>query len=103
MSVTPEQRAEWRRLAEEATPRVLGVAARTAIPALLDYVERLEAALASAPTCRSCRGTGVYRYPCGRCGDSTYDHACNDDEEPCGACQEYRRARAALDGDTPCP
>jgi hypothetical protein len=32
--------------------------------------------------CR-CRGKGVYTRDCTLCGDSTFDHVCNDEERPC--------------------
>lgn len=42
----------------------------------------LNACRLAASLCR-CRGSGVYVKDCTRCGDSTDDHACNDEERPC--------------------
>lgn len=42
-----------------------------------------------------CRGTGVYTRDCTLCGDSTYDHMCNDEERPCEL-PSCVAARAAL-------
>lgn len=48
--------------------------------------------------CRRCGGMGTVVIPCSFCGDSTYDHECNDEMAPCdvcdgtGMCADARRA-----------
>lgn len=46
----------------------------------------------------SCRGTGMRRRPCSMCGDSTYDHYCDDDDIPCEVkwCVASRAAHSEL-------
>lgn len=57
--------------------------------------ELLAVAEASAKDCR-CRGTGSYERACTLCGDSTYDHNCNDETRPCtdAVCIQRRTAIA---------
>lgn len=44
--------------------------------------ELLAACEAASKLCH-CRGKGVYTKSCSMCGDSTFDHVCDDDEVPC--------------------
>ena len=62
-----------------------------AVNAHVALVEALERAM---QMCR-CSGTGKYTRRCTLCGDSTFDHECNDEERACErtACVA---ARAAL-------
>lgn len=39
--------------------------------------------------CRKCMGTGRVEHGCSLCGDSTYDHDCNDWSETCGKCSGF--------------
>ena len=49
-----------------------------------EEVRRLRTLLAAAVTmCPLCHGTGVWHTSCSMCGDSTYDHNCDDSEEVC--------------------
>jgi hypothetical protein len=48
-------------------------------PEVAELVEALERAV---KTCR-CRGTGEYETDCSYCGDSTFDHECNDSTRAC--------------------
>lgn len=56
---------------------------------------RLRAALEAAVRLCRCRGTGKCTIDCTLCGDSTYDHMCNDRDVPCEN-QFCVAARAAL-------
>lgn len=49
----------------------------------------------TASACRNCGGTNI-RYTCSWCGDSTFDHECNDGCKDCGG-----RPRSALDTNIP--
>lgn len=54
----------------------------------------LRGALEQALTLCRCRGTGKYETSCTLCGDSTFDHQCNDTERACDrtACVAARTA-----------
>lgn len=39
--------------------------------------------------CRKCMGTGRVEHGCSLCGDSTYDHDCNDWSETCDKCSGF--------------
>lgn len=64
----------------------------------------VEAVEAATKLCR-CRGTGFYATDCTLCGDSTYDHICNDRRVACtrtecvSARAALARAEAAVKGD----
>lgn len=76
--------------------RIAALEARNA--ALVEAVE------AATKLCR-CRGTGFYATDCTLCGDSTYDHICNDRRVACtrtecvSARAALARAEAAVKGD----
>ena len=45
---------------------------------------------AMCATCPTCRGTGQRTTSCSLCGDSTFDHECNDRDVPCERCAKIR-------------
>lgn len=47
----------------------------------------LRAALEKISGCATCKGSGHYWIDCSLCGDSTYDHYCNDKKITCKACE----------------
>ncbi len=59
----------------------------------------LEALRERIKKCR-CRGTGTYTRECTLCGDSTYDHYCDDEDRPCtdAGCVAARTAVAKAEG-----
>ena len=61
--------------------------------------ELLAACETGVKLCR-CRGTGTYTKDCTLCGDSTFDHVCNDEERPCTdpRCMALRAAIAKAKG-----
>lgn len=58
--------------------------------------DELLTALKGAVSLCHCRGKGTYTRPCSMCGDSTFDHACDDDDVDCQspACVAARAAIA---------
>lgn len=67
--------------------------------ALISAAPDLLAALRSKPFCPSCRGRGAWETNCTLCGDSTYDHVCNDKTVSCKDCEATglgNLARAAI-------
>ena len=83
-----EMHAAWRKRAEEAETALAAMTAERD-----DQAEALRQAVAS---CR-CRGTGKWETSCTLCGDSTYDHHCNDEIVDCDRawCIAARKALAA--------
>ena len=57
---------------------------------------QLAAVVAAVLPCSICHGLGVYATACSMCGDSTYEHECDDKVAPCPApaCGDLRRALA---------
>lgn len=49
-------------------------------------IRDLEGALKVCGECRGCNGKGSYMSDCSFCGDSTYDHECDDERVKCGMC-----------------
>lgn len=58
-----------------------------------------EATQRRAYGCRRCNGTGRVEIGCSLCGDSTYDHACNDHSQVCAECNGS--GRSGLQGQQP--
>ena len=56
-------------------------------------VRRGRILLPKPPPCKGCGGNGGREKPCSLCGDSTYDHLCNDEWIACPDCagEGYRR------------
>lgn len=48
--------------------------------------EEAQAIATAAFRCSRCKGDGEVYRGCSYCGDSTYDHECNDRVEPCSRC-----------------
>jgi len=53
-----------------------------------EVIAELLAAVLIFGQCRLCKGSGVYEMGCTLCGDSTYDHYCNDKSVPCDRCAQ---------------
>lgn len=49
--------------------------------------EEAEARVLAATVCHACRGKGTITKDCRFCGDSTYDHTCDDGEVQCYDCK----------------
>lgn len=60
--------------------------------------EMLAALKASVRGCGLCAGRGSYLTPCSMCGDSTYDHACDDERVDCARCKAAVDLIAKIDG-----
>lgn len=54
--------------------------------AILDALERSQEALQEHGKCPQCKGRKSIYKACSYCGDSTYDHYCNDGDIPCRTC-----------------
>jgi hypothetical protein len=57
-------------------------------------VEELEGAMTESLKLCTCHGTGKRRTHCTQCGDSSWDHECDDKEVDCERCAPLRRAAA---------
>lgn len=58
-------------------------------------VEALAAAVPGFLTCERCGGSGTVDRDCSLCGDSTYDHECNDGPAPCPRCRGTGKPQGA--------
>lgn len=56
-------------------------------PSLLDQLQLARQLLKEHGKCLRCRGKGTIEIDCSYCGDSTYDHYCNDRTETCDDCK----------------
>lgn len=61
---------------QEATAKVISAAP--------DLAEALSQSILQ---CAKCHGKGIYWTDCTLCGDSTFDHMCNDEERECKHCK----------------
>lgn len=49
-------------------------------------IEAMARAIPGFLTCERCNGSGTVARDCALCGDSTFDHECNDGPAPCPRC-----------------
>mgnify|MGYP003575225881 CR=1 FL=1 len=70
----------------EGVPTQLPTVTYAANAKLAERVKVLEGLLRKHGWCGHCRGKGYWEKPCSLCGDSTYDHECNDEQVPCKEC-----------------
>lgn len=91
--------AAYAELAEEKHARMLRKVngdEPNSVALMIENARLREALVGMSKTCR-CRGTGQWETSCTLCGDSTYDHVCNDRTVPCDRpwCIAARNALAA--------
>lgn len=95
-------------LEDDSDAAILAEVARTDLPWALDTILemegenlRLRGALVGTLGWCACNGTGFYEKPCTLCGDSTYEHNCNDEMRRCerDGCVAARAALAPRDAE----
>lgn len=50
-------------------------------------IEAMAGAIPGFLACERCKGSGTVDRDCSLCGDSTFDHECNDGPAPCPRCR----------------
>lgn len=58
-------------------------------------IQAMASAIPGFLTCERCKGSGMVERDCSLCGDSTFDHECNDGPAPCPRCNGTGKPQGA--------